>query len=235
MVIEVNGVLLSHVDTQKVGRDVLPYLPVPPATDTFQPVPHNVLVDAIEESLAYRRIMIQRSEFAVSKDGMKCFGLLEVNHEYDGIRFAIGMRNSNDKSMRLAMVAGYRVFVCDNMSINGEFKPLLAKHTKGLDVIEAVSMGIDRIQRQWSPLREAIDRKRQTYLSQDEASLLIYKAFMEKNFPVSLIKTVHQDFFEKEPTIWNLENAFTEAFKRLQPLSQFEHTAKLGAYINSLP
>jgi hypothetical protein len=77
----------------------------------------------VEEALSYRRIRLERSEFAVSKDGMKMFGLLEVNHEFDGIRFAIGLRNVNDQSMRLGMVVGYRVFVCGNMSFTGDLNP----------------------------------------------------------------------------------------------------------------
>ena len=39
--------------------------------------------------------------------------------------FSIGIRNANDKSMRLALTVGYRVFVCDNMAFNGDFTPLL--------------------------------------------------------------------------------------------------------------
>jgi hypothetical protein len=61
---------------------------------------------------------------------MKMFGLLEVNREFDGIRFAIGLRNVNDKSMHVGMVAGYRVFVCDNTSFQGDFNPMLQKHSK---------------------------------------------------------------------------------------------------------
>ncbi len=40
------------------------------------------------------------------------FGLMELDHEFSGVRFAIGLRNANDKSMRLALTVGYRVFVC---------------------------------------------------------------------------------------------------------------------------
>lgn len=168
-----NGTLMAHCGTVKVDRHFLAQIELPDATDTFQPIAHSALVDAIEESLSYRRIRLVRSEFAVSKDGMKMFGLLEVNHELDGIRFAIGLRNANDKSMRLGMVAGYRVFVCDNMSLAGDFKPLLAKHTKNLDLIESVSMGIDRIQRSWQPLSEAIKLKKETKLCTENAKLFI--------------------------------------------------------------
>src|SRR5687767_4110492 len=85
--------------TRKISRAELASIPVPPTTDTFQPIAHQTLVDVLDDSLAFRRFQIMRSEFAVSPDGMKMFGLLEINAELDGIRFAIGLRNSNDKSM----------------------------------------------------------------------------------------------------------------------------------------
>ncbi len=226
--------------TQKVTREELGLIPMPEATDTFQPISHKVLVDSLEEALSLRTFRIVRSEFAASQDGMKLFGLLEINAVMEGIRFAIGMRNSNDKSMRLGLVAGYRVQVCDNMMFQGEFKPLLAKHTKGLDLIESISIGVDRIHRGFTPLKQAIETKRLTRISDDEARVLIYSAFMEERFPISLIKDVHRNYFSppyeefKERTLWSLENAFTESFKELLPVRQYEITARLGKFVEPL-
>ena len=223
--------LLAHCGAEKVDRNFLSLIKTPPSTDTFKPVAHSVLMDAVEESLAFRHIRIQRSEFALSKDGMKMFGLIEVNQVYEGVQFAIGLRNANDKSMSLAMTAGYRVFVCDNMALTGDFYPLKAKHTKNLDMVESVSMGIDRIQRNWQPLRQEIDRKRSTYLEEYAAKLLIFDAFTKHKLPVSLFNSVTRSFKETLDdgltTLWNLENNFTEAFKMLKPTSQFEVAAKL--------
>jgi len=39
-------------------------------------------------------------------------------------RFSIGIRNSNDKSIRLGLTAGLRVFVCSNMAFSGDFTPV---------------------------------------------------------------------------------------------------------------
>jgi hypothetical protein len=226
--------------TTRITRTDLGLMPLPPATDTFQPIAHNELVDAIDEALSLRRFHITRSEFAASPDGMKLFGLLEINAVFDGIRFAVGLRNSNDKSMRLGMVAGYRVTVCDNMMFKGDFNPLLAKHTKGLDLIESVSIGIDRIHRGFEPLKRAIETKRLITITDDDARILIYQAFIENKFPISLIKTVHQNYFEPEwedfqdRSLWSLENAFTESFKSLNPLTQYKTTAKLGRFIAPL-
>jgi hypothetical protein len=172
---------------------------------------------------------IEASEFAVSPDGMKMFGLLEINAEYEGVRFAIGCRNSNDKSMRIGLVAGYRVFVCDNMSLSGDFNPLHAKHTKHFDLIEAVSMGVDRLHRGWEPLKQLIDFKRKTILQPDEARVLIYKAFAQHKLPVSLFKAVSGSYEDHDDdSLWGIEQHFTDAFKSLNPLAQFKATAKLN-------
>ncbi len=235
----VSGTLLSDSrKTQKMTRTELSIIETPPATDTFQPIPHARLIDSLEESLAFRHIQIVRDEYAVSPDGMKLFGLLELNAEFQGVRFAIGLRNANDKSMRLGMVAGYRVFVCDNMALGGDFKPMLAKHSKHFDLIESVSIGVDRIQRGFQPLRETINLMRARHLSMDDARSIIYRGFMENRFPVKLMKTVHREFFVapsydefKSPTVWSLSNAFTTAFKELAPVRQYEMTARLGKFL----
>jgi len=233
-----NTTLMTHVGARKIIRKELSLVPTPPATDTFKPIAHAALIDELERSLAFRHIQIVRDEYAISPDGMRLFSLLELNAEYEGVRFAIGLRNANDKSMRLGMVAGYRVFVCDNMALLGDFKPLLAKHTKRFDLVESLSIGVDRIQRGFEPLRDAIAFKRRYQLRDDEARSMIYGAFMENRFPLKLMKTVHREFFVapsheefRARTVWSLENAFTTAFAELKPVKQYEAAAKLGKFL----
>ena len=70
---------------------------------------------------------------------------LDLATEMAGCRFSIGLRNSHDKSMRLAMTCGYRVFVCSNMAFAGDFTPVLAKHSKSFSLIDCISVGVDRM------------------------------------------------------------------------------------------
>jgi hypothetical protein len=49
--------------------------------------------------------------------------------------------------MRVAMVAGYKVTVCDSMMLQGGFQPLLAKHSKNFALEDGLSIACDRIQR----------------------------------------------------------------------------------------
>jgi hypothetical protein len=101
-------------------------------------------------------------------------------------------------------------------------------------------MGVDRIHRGFAPLQRAIETKRLLELADDEARLLIYQAFLEEKFPITLIKEVHRNYFQpawedfRERTLWSLENAFTESFKGLNPLTQYQTTARLGKFIMPL-
>ncbi len=69
----------------------------------------------------------QKEEYAVSPDGMKMFGVLDLAIGFEGCRSSIGIRNSHDKSFRLAVTTGLRVLVCENMAFTGDFAPVLAK------------------------------------------------------------------------------------------------------------
>jgi hypothetical protein len=95
--------LLAHCGTMKVERDFLKKIPTPPQTRTHQPISHYDLVVALIESLSFRHIGVVKDEYAVTPDGMKMFGLLELNHGFTGCHFAIGIRNSNDKSLKLSI------------------------------------------------------------------------------------------------------------------------------------
>src|SRR2546430_2638626 len=76
--------------------------------------------EAAPEALAYRQITVVKDEYGVSQDGMKMFGVMTLSLTHgnggDAISLAIGLRNSHDKSFALGMVAGFRVFCCDNLA-----------------------------------------------------------------------------------------------------------------------
>src|SRR6516165_1315528 len=67
------------------------------------------IVEALVESLGFRQIAVIQEEYAVSKDGMKMFGVLDLEALLvPGCRFAVGIRNSHDKSMRLGLTIGVK-------------------------------------------------------------------------------------------------------------------------------
>jgi hypothetical protein len=241
--IEPRATLVAHCGARKVTRAELRQIPVPEATRTHQPLAHYEIVEALEEALSFRYLKIIRDEYAVSPDGMRMFGVMDLNQEFSGGRFSIGLRNSNDKTMRLALTAGFRVFVCDNLAFSGDFTPLLQKHTRKLELADAVSIAVDRIHRGFASLKKQVQQMREQSLTDDEVRLLIYRAFLERNIrglPRHLLPLVHEHYFHPRHeaflprNLWSLSNAFTFAFKKLAPIKQFEVTARLGAFLSDV-
>jgi hypothetical protein len=235
------GTLIAHCGTAKLSRDDLTNLPVPPATATFKPVPHHEIVAALVETLGFRHIGVVRDEYAATPDGMRMFGVMDLEAGFTGCQFSLGLRNSHDKTMRLAVTCGWRCLVCDNLAFTGDFTPLMAKHSKNFSLIDALAVAVDRMQRNFEPMREQVERWRETQLSDDEARLVIYRAFIEGQLdaPRHLAREVHRQYFHPElpefqpRTMWSLQNAFTTALKALDPIPFFKATAKLGTFFST--
>jgi hypothetical protein len=222
----------------KINRAELANVPTPPATTTHIPIPHIAVVEGLVETLGRRQIGVVGEEFAVLKDGMEMFGVIDLESSFDGCRFAIGIRNANNKKFRLASTVGLRVFVCHNLAFQGDYSPVLAKHSKNFSLEDSLSIGVDRMQRNFEPMRRQVESWRAQQLATAAAKLTIYRAFIEGDLeiPRHLARRVHELFtpqhqeFESR-TMWSLSNAFTSAFQELDPIPQFRATAKLGRFL----
>src|SRR5438034_7103663 len=197
---ESQSVLIAHCGAQKITRDQLAALPVPESTDTFKPIPHVEVVDALVETLGFRHIGVVRDEYAATPDGMKMFGVMDLEAGFTGCRFSLGLRNSNDKSMRLALTVGYRTFVCDNLAFQGDFTPVLAKHSKNFSLIDSIAIGVERMQRNFEPMQKQVEQWRESQITDELAKLTIYRAFIEGELdvPRHLARDVHRQYFEPQ-------------------------------------
>jgi hypothetical protein len=127
--------------------------------------------------------------------------------------------------------------------VSGAFTPVLAKHSKSFNLIDTLAVGVDRIQRNFEPMQRQVEHWQQTQITDAQAKLIFYSAFVDGKLdaPKSLLPEVHHQYFEPEysefsaRTMWSLSNAFTSAFKRLDPVPQFKATAKLGEFLTGLP
>jgi len=122
---------------------------------------------------------------------------------------------------------------------SGAFTPVLAKHTKHLSLVDMLSIGIDRVQRNFEPMKNQVEASKATRIPDEAAKLVIYRAFVEGELdvPKHLARRVHDLYFNPQVeefaprTTWSLSNAFTSAFKELDPIPQFRATAKLASFI----
>jgi hypothetical protein len=227
--------LCAHSGAVKISRGDLVSIPTPPRTLTFTPVPHSLLVDLIEARLDAKGLCISKSEFAVQSDGQKLFAALTLAHQTkDDFSFAMAIRASNDKSMPIELVAGLRVFICDNMALSGDSEILCRKHTSRLDIRGEIFSGVDRAIARFFTLDQRIAALKDASLSDVEAKALILDAAVKEVMPLRLIPSVAKNYLEPphtefEPrTQWSLHNAFTESFKELRPNIALDATQELG-------
>ena len=220
--------------TAKITRADLAKLPTPPATATHIPIPHAAVVETLVETLSHRQIGVVAEELAVSNDEMEMFGVLDLEAGFEGCRFAVGIRNANNKRFRLACTVGLRVFVCQNLAFRGDYSPVLAKHSKHFSLEDALSIGVDRMQRNFEPMRQQVERWRTQQLSAEAAKLTIYRAFIEGDLevPRHLARRVHELYFNlqheefRPRTMWSLSNAFTSV-DDVGPVHKFGHVGRL--------
>ena len=125
--------------------------------------------------------------------------------------------------------------------VTAVFTPVLAKHSKSFSPIDCIAVGVDRMQRNFEPMWKQVEAWQRSELTDVTAKVVIYEAFVEGRLeaPKRLARTVHDLYFEptyeefRSRTIWSLSNAFTSAFKELDPIPQFKATAKLGEFLEA--
>ena len=72
-----SGKLSAHCGATMIDREGLKALETPPATDSWTPIPHYDLVQALDGQLKARGITIVKEAFAVQK--AKLFGVIDTD------------------------------------------------------------------------------------------------------------------------------------------------------------
>ena len=129
---EKKGTLCIEGSTRRVTELEVRKEPKPEFTPTWSPYSHAEVLDSIGSACTQLNINIVRKEYSIRKNS-KMFGVWEVNLGHQEVNFAIGIRNSIDKTHSVGLCAGERVFVCDNLIFSGDFV-LFRKHTSRLEL-----------------------------------------------------------------------------------------------------
>jgi hypothetical protein len=117
----------------------------------------------------------------------------------------------------------------------GAFTPVPAKHTKNLGLVDILAVGVDRMQRNFEPMRKPVEAWKGARLPDESAKLVIYRAFVEGELDVlkHLARRVHEltliSRLGSSPAD-GLESfqCVHGAFKGLDPIPQSRATANLG-------
>jgi len=215
--------LMLHCGANAVDFAEVQESETPEATRTHTPIPHSHLVDLVRDGLGRANMSIVEESHALTHDANRYFGLFRIgtggaeSKDYGAV---MGLRNSHDKTFPSALAFGANVFVCDNLSFNGEVK-LGRKHTVHImrDLPSLVSRTIGKLTDAWGLQEQRFEAYRNHELSRSEAHDVIIESFRAGACTGTQIRKVidqwhapnHPEF--KPRNAWSLFNAFTEVLK----------------------
>lgn len=224
--------MLLHCGAEVVTREQLLQVPTPRGTSTWYPLSHQSILGEVEIQLQSSGFRIREETHALSHDGARYFGVLNVSlgegtPEPSDYGWVVGLRNSHDMTYPAGLVAGTRVFVCDNLAFSGEVR-ISRKHTKHAvrDLRHLTARAVGQLGERFLGL----DRRIQAYKDRRMTDTLAHDltiravdcaAITPSQIPEVLKewrKPTHAEFEARNA--WSLFNAFTEAYKAINP-----HTA----------
>ena len=215
--------LCLHAGAFEVPRQALAEVPTPAPTETWRPISHESFVRQIEWELPRYGLDIIAQAHALTYDGSRYFGLLQVTREgltNSDYSLVVGLRNSSDKTLTAGLVAGSCVFVCDNLAFSGEVS-ISRKHTVHIleDLPGLVGSALGRLLLMFKTQDERVERYRATELNAVAAHDLAIRALDAQVVCASKIPALLQEWREpryqafKPRTLWSFFNATTEVLK----------------------
>ncbi len=235
------GSIVLHAGAREVSFDQVDAVIAPPATATWNPVPHGQVYRGVETTLRDAGYGIEKVTFALSGNDQQFFATLDLTSRIaSDVALSIGVRNSINQTLPLGFVAGSRVFVCDNLAFSGELS-VKRKHTTHGNVRfgEAISLAISGLAQYQQLEVQRHNLLTETTISDDRAYSLILQALERKIIGPRCLervlaewRTPRHDVFRPR-TAWSLFNGFTEALKEysLNPQSFSARTIALNGLL----
>ena len=204
--------------------------PLPARTDTYSPVSHAEIVDAIQAKARSNSLDIIRDRVYSNSKGTRVTGFFDVENGTDfgksnGLKMMFGYRNSYDKSMSVAFVAGASVWICGNGCISGDLMAFKRKHTGTVadELQDHIQTGVDRMKSDFGRLNMEVDIMKNYDLTSRQKSEILGVMYFERNLvtptQLSVIKNeLTQSEHFKESNAWSLYNNVTESLKKSHPI-----------------
>jgi hypothetical protein len=228
-----SGSMILHRGAREATIDQIASVATPAPTDTWYPIPHLAVLEAVEETLQATAFGIQSRRLALSANAQQFFATLDLFAPIgEGVALSVGIRNSIDRTLPLGFCAGHTCFVCDNLSFSAELL-VNRKHTVngGARFREAIALAAGRLEAFQRSEAARVGLMQTLALDDPTAESLILRAWETKIISHLQLPAVlkewrqpsHEDFGPR--TRWSLFNAFTEI---LRPFSRSNPQAFAG-------
>ena len=206
-----------------VSRDEVARIDTPVSTETWRPVPHIDVIEAVTEVVRAHGWEIEGEKFGLAREGQKMFGVMEISRSASPEwHRCIGIRNSHDKSFAVGLSAGIVVCVCTNMAFGGT-TVIKRRHTSGIILAELINRAVASLEDDFLTTESVCEDLKDVYLKNDEARSCIVRAAELGVINSSDILPTFREFKQpsheefREPTRWSLLNSITETIKKYSP------------------
>ena len=159
---------LMMCDGKFVSRDEVALVPTPGGTESWKPVPHMEVIEAVTDVVKAHNWQILDENFGLAREGQKMFGVMRINktNSTDWSR-CIGLRNSHDKSFAVGLSAGISVTVCSNLAFGGT-AVIKRRHTSRIELTELVDVAMTELENEFLILETVCEDLKIIYLKNDD-------------------------------------------------------------------
>ena len=206
-----------------VGRDEIAAIPTPEGTDSWHPVPHLDVIDAVTEAVKAKNWQILDEQYGLAREGQRMFGVMRLNRSSSPEwSRCVGLRNSHDQSLSVGIAAGISVMCCSNLAFGGTMV-LKRRHTSRIELGDLVLTAVDELEMEFLNLETVSEDLKLHEVRADEARAVIVRAAEVGAINSCDIVPIFREFQKHrheefaEPTRWSLLNAFTEHAKKYSP------------------
>ena len=153
---------------QIVDRQTVALVDTPIGTESWKPVPHIEVIEAVTQVVKAHKWEITEEQFGLARDGQKLFGVMKINKtsSMDWTR-CIGLRNSHDKSFSVGLTAGISVMVCSNMAFGGT-TIIKRRHTSRIELAQLVDVAVNELENEFLMLEKVCEEMKVLYLNDDD-------------------------------------------------------------------
>lgn len=223
-----------------MNKQELYLVPVPRATDTYAPVSHKNVIEAVYEQLDRHNLKVENETFNTARYGQQLIGYMDIKHPDSnilGMRFAF--RNSYDKSMSLATVAGSSVFICENGMISGELQ-FVRKHTGSIvqEMNDKINDSINELDSHFQRMLQYTESMQNRGLTLSQSSRTLGEMFVQEDLILptqmnivkqQLLHPTYKDF--EDESLWSFYNHVTYSFKNSHPTTYLQQHKNFHEYI----
>jgi len=208
--------MLSVEKGERVDHESLKTVPIPVATESYQPVPHSDLADMVKTigQDILHDFTFYKEQYALARDGRQMFGIHTYQNGSNEMGLSIGFRNSYDKSLSIGIALGASVFVCDNLAFTGDVM-LFRKHTSNVleDLHQLILSAVYSQKSNFTDIQKDAERLKEIRFNDDRAfkmmGLLYGRGIMSpRQLPVILNEWLNPSYEDFKPrNAWSLYNA----------------------------